>query len=129
MEPTPPATISATTLGAVLENPAERSKVVILDVRDSDFAGGNIRGAVNVPSEDFRARLPEISRRYGATETVVVHCMMSQVRGPTCAKMLKHQLEMDGCQARVMVLEGGFTSFQRTHRSHNPHLLENLDED
>ena len=62
---------------------------MVLDVRDYDFAGGHIRGCLNRPASEFerdadvdafieRELKPDV-------QTVVVHCALSQVRGPYCA--------------------------------------------
>jgi rhodanese-related sulfurtransferase len=131
-----PGWITAEELGEKLQDPSnnndddntgKRRKLVVIDVRDSDFKGGNIVGAVNIPSEQFRARVPEIISSYKDTETIVVHCMMSQVRGPTCAKILFNELqrELNG-DGKVVILEGGYSSWTSTHKNKNPHLFENF---
>ena len=54
------------------------SNVQIIDVRDSDFKGGHIRGAVNhtedeFGDDDFVDRLVE---KYKSKNMVVFHCML-----------------------------------------------------
>lgn len=62
---------------------------MVLDVRDYDFAGGHIKGCINQPAADFeddtdvdkfidQQLTPDV-------KTVIVHCALSQVRGPYCA--------------------------------------------
>lgn len=54
----------------------------MIDVRDDDFAGGNIVGAVNHPSSKFMLTvhdLVERTRKEGYKK-VVFHCALSQVR-------------------------------------------------
>lgn len=58
--------------------------LVVVDVRDDDFAGGNIPSAINVPSQrllshDQKALDGLIEKTKGA-EVVVFHCALSQVR-------------------------------------------------
>jgi Cdc25 family phosphatase len=63
----------------------------IVDVRDDDFVGGHLPGAVNVPSttwNDTRVvdRLIEEYATAGKEKEVVVfHCMQSKQRGVNCA--------------------------------------------
>ena len=77
---------------ALLLDPQRRDKILILDVRDDDFTGGHInaKNFINVPSgslscgktlDDFIKfnLLPNI-------DTVIVHCYLSQQRGPTTAR-------------------------------------------
>lgn len=54
----------------------------MVDVRDDDFAGGNIVGALNHPSSKFMLTvhdLVERTRKEGHKK-VVFHCALSQVR-------------------------------------------------
>lgn len=53
-----------------------------------DFLGGNIKGAVNVSSDKFNDDddVEETIREHlPGKETVIVHCALSQVRGPFAA--------------------------------------------
>lgn len=75
---------------AALEDAQSRDSIVVLDVRDDDFPGGHIKGCVNIPSYAFRS-LEEIDafiqeRLPDSVDTVVVHCYLSQQRGPLCAR-------------------------------------------
>lgn len=75
---------------ALLEDPHSRSRILVLDVRDEDFSGGHIRGCINIPSYDLSSE--HNLDRFIATkltddvESVIVHCYLSQQRGPTCAR-------------------------------------------
>lgn len=104
----------------------ERSPLPILtipisttDVRTSDFSGGNVPNAVNVPSRLFDSptsvrsvisthilpRLPEL-------KLVLTHCMRSQYRGPMAAQELaNHETWPKGVE--VMVMEGGFLGWRK----------------
>ena len=91
------------------------SDFVVVDVRDGDFGeGGFVKGAVNVPSDTFRERMGAVLEEHGDKETIVVHCMMSQMRGPTCATMLVQAMnaaEGKSFRANVVVMTGGFRQF------------------
>lgn len=69
----------------------------VVDVRDSDYAGGHIPGAVNHPSNVWddayaSALASELSTADSTKRELVFHCMKSQVRGPHCARMLLSKL-------------------------------------
>lgn len=52
-----------------------------------EFADGHIAGALHVPSGKFQdeAEVDKVIENLPTNGTVVVHCMLSQVRGPKCA--------------------------------------------
>jgi hypothetical protein len=60
---------------------------LIVDVRDDDFRGGNIRGAHNSPSATFHADVDRLVQDTKDTPVVVFHCMLSQQRGPKAARV------------------------------------------
>lgn len=109
----------------------DRAKVLVLDVRDDDFAGGHIRGCVNLPSEEFDdksmdALIQGQLQGSGEVETVVVHCYLSQVRGPHCAQRLAARLAALGRgRPEVCVLSNGWKGFARQY-SDDPDLCEGL---
>lgn len=74
--------------------------VAVVDVRDEDFAGSNIPGAHNVPSEawerDTDATAAAVLEAHGKRRAVVFHCMQSRVRGPSCATRFTEFLEERG---------------------------------
>ena len=66
--------------------------LVIVDVRDGDFAGGHIKGCTNIPSAQINDGFSAIDRlidQYKAAPptTFVFHCMKSQQRGPAAAQV------------------------------------------
>ncbi|KAJ3383977.1 hypothetical protein HDU84_003253 [Entophlyctis sp. JEL0112] len=83
---------------------------VVVDVRDGDFANGNIVGAVNIPAYNFVANPQAYADQLGKTKKVIFHCLMSQVRGPKCANAYQQTLSPDSSQ-EVYVLEGGFSAW------------------
>jgi len=51
----------------------------------TDYIGGHIKGAQNVPSRSLDAQLPTLVRKLQDKETVIFHCALSQQRGPSAA--------------------------------------------
>ncbi|KAK3323781.1 phosphoprotein phosphatase-like protein [Cercophora scortea] len=70
---------------AVIEASGGNPTIAIIDVRDDDYIGGHIKGAQNVPSRTLEAMYPTLVRQLQDKETVVFHCALSQVRGPSAA--------------------------------------------
>jgi Cdc25 family phosphatase len=70
--------------------------IAIIDVRNSDFEGGHIPSAVNIPYGDEWENdkfLDGVISSIGYKAKAVFHCMKSQVRGPYCAKQVARRLE------------------------------------
>lgn len=113
-------------LASLLSEPSTASKIAVVDVRDSDHIGGNIKGSIWVPVDQLDVRMPELLRTLKDKERVVFHCMLSQQRGPKAAlayarakqyaddKASSGRSEMDQKQVQqeICVLEGGFGSWQ-----------------
>jgi Cdc25 family phosphatase len=103
--------------------------ISIIDVRDEDFVGGHIKGAINSPSEDLEdddeleALVGKVclGKRRNKCSKVVFHCMKSQERGPTCARRFANKLSLlmdeeteensDNKLPTIFVLQGGFEEF------------------
>nr|GAT52251.1 predicted protein [Mycena chlorophos] len=106
---------------------AEKDYLVV-DVRDDDFFGGNIVNARNIPSRQFSVAVYDLANKSKDVGTVVFHCALSQVRGPKAARMYaetRQNLHIPGEQ-QVLVLNGGFTEFQRKFKD-DPILVEKWD--
>ncbi|KAG2489300.1 hypothetical protein HYH03_012132 [Edaphochlamys debaryana] len=105
-------------LAAAIRHPS--SNLVVVDVRDEDFPGGHIRGAVNIPAalwadQHIDGLIEE--HRLLDRDMVVVHCMFSQQRGPrTALRLHKHLQDRGGIHPTVYVLRGGWTNFHRLYR-------------
>lgn len=105
----------------------------IIDVRDDDWHGGNIKGAQNSPSHGFLHKVDKLVKDTKNIPLVVFHCALSQVRGPKAARIYAEtrdllQTEGEDIPHEVMVLRGGFEDFQaKFHR--DPELVENWDQE
>jgi rhodanese-related sulfurtransferase len=66
--------------------------VLVVDVREDDFAGGHITGCIHFPVDrwgsdyELDAFIEDQLCSRSDLETVVVHCYLSQQRGPFCAR-------------------------------------------
>ena len=61
---------------------------VVVDVRDDDWEGGNIKGAVNHPSYGFLARVDELVKQTKDVPLVIFHCALSEVRCASLSRRL-----------------------------------------
>lgn len=86
--------IQPSELERLISDEAERSKIVIIDVRDDDFIGGHIKGAVNAPTHNFDndQYIDKLIKNVSSAKTIVFHCYKSQQRGPFCAKQFTRRL-------------------------------------
>ena len=102
-------------------------RLAIIDVRDSDYIGGHIKGCQNVPVYQHDFRMPELVRTLRDKDTVVFHCALSQQRGPSSALRYLREREAKDAKGevgvrkdgedlsagqKVYVLEGGFVKWQ-----------------
>ncbi|KAH7143806.1 Rhodanese-like domain-containing protein [Dactylonectria macrodidyma] len=106
------------------EREAKDQTFAIIDVRDDDYLGGHIKGSTNVPAHTLDAMLPTLVRTLKDKKTVVFHCALSQIRGPSAA--LKYLRERDGLLRamgeeprgegqEVLVLDRGFSGWQEVY--------------
>lgn len=93
---------------------SSRPKISIIDVRDSDYIGGHIRGCQNIPTQQHDYAIPELVRKLKDQEMVVFHCTLSQQRGPGSALKYLREKERLGAddKQKVVVLDGGFSKWQ-----------------
>ena len=112
--------VTAGTLAQWLDSrPKERFAIV--DVRDDDFAGGHIPGAMHYASRTFHDNLPYIVDAVKDEKKIIVHCMQSAQRGPSCARVLREKLPED---IEVYVLRGGFSEWRRVFADKPERLAE-----
>ncbi|KIX02383.1 uncharacterized protein Z518_08324 [Rhinocladiella mackenziei CBS 650.93] len=118
--------IPPTALAPLLLDPSEQHKIAIVDVRDSDHIGGNIKGSMWIPTNQLDVRIPELLRTLKEKEKVIFYCMLSQQRGPRAALMYARAKQRadakdEGSRQEnggkmptheVCVLDGGFGSWQ-----------------
>ena len=109
--------------------------LVIVDVRDGDYAGGHIKGCINVPSSVFndgwRAADGLLNKFKSVPEpqTFVFHCMKSQVRGPSCAQRFVERINAQGLPAgmpvpEVWILRGGYEGWEMRYHDADDGLVE-----
>ncbi|GAA5884980.1 hypothetical protein JCM16303_006502 [Sporobolomyces ruberrimus] len=122
-------------LEQLLSTPSKRSTFLIIDVRSSDFVGGNIPGALNLTTDKFSSPMklertiaqhivPKVSE---GLSLIIVHCMRSQTRGPYVSHSLNSSPSLpQGVQ--VKILKGGYQAWYRTYKGRKE-LFENLDEE
>lgn len=115
--------VSPSTLRAWFESgsPSGNGRFAVVDVRDSDYVGGHIKGCYHYPAGNFHTTLPQLRQRLVDNEIddVVFHCALSQVRGPRSTLMFLRSLNELPEPERLLVerinvhvLEGGFTGWQ-----------------
>ncbi|XP_066360444.1 arsenate reductase 2.2-like [Miscanthus floridulus] len=108
--------VSATQLVSM----ASDARVAIVDVRDEERGyDGHIAGSHHYASDTFAERMPELARATGAKETLVFHCALSKVRGPSCAQLFHDYLseaKEDSGVKNIMVLERGFNGWELSGR-------------
>ncbi|KAJ1924537.1 Cdc25 phosphatase Ibp1 [Tieghemiomyces parasiticus] len=96
---------------------------LVIDVRTDDYAGGHIPHGLNVPAHQFRDFVPYILTNYATVPLFVVHCALSQVRGPKSARILREILAdraptgPDAVKPQVKVLRGGITQWVQEYRN------------
>ncbi|CAD6209156.1 unnamed protein product [Miscanthus lutarioriparius] len=99
---------------------ASDARVAIVDVRDEERGyDGHIAGSHHYSSDTFAERMPELAQATGAKETLVFHCALSKVRGPSCAQLFHDYLseaKEDSGVKNIMVLERGFNGWEFSGR-------------
>jgi rhodanese-related sulfurtransferase len=53
---------------------------LVVDVRDDDYVGGNIKSSYNLPSRVFTKNVDELVRKTKDVPVVIFHCALSQER-------------------------------------------------
>ncbi|MBK5719593.1 FAD-dependent oxidoreductase [Dysgonomonas sp. Marseille-P4677] len=92
-------------------NDFEKSKVLLIDVRTpEEHEFGNIEGSVNIPVDDIRKRLAEISK----DKTIIVYCAVG-LRGYTASRIL-----MQHGYKNVYNLSGGYKTYSCASENDSP---------
>lgn len=113
-------------------------KFAIVDVRESDYVGGHIKGCIHIPAGNFQDFLQPLRQKLFDLNVnhVIFHCALSQSRGPSSTlKFLRSlndltddkQIEFFN-QLNVWVLEGGFTKWQQAYGT-DTSVTEGYDKD
>ncbi|CAJ1892030.1 unnamed protein product [Sphenostylis stenocarpa] len=94
--------------------------LAIVDVRDDERGyDGHISGSLHYASDTFSDNISNLIQAVKDKDTLVFHCALSQVRGPTCARRLVNYLEEnkeDTGIKNIMVLERGFNGWEASGR-------------
>jgi rhodanese-related sulfurtransferase len=77
--------------------------IKIIDVRTDDFIGGNIPNAINIKCTNYYL-IKQYVEKY---DSVIIHCMYSQIRGAGVANRLKK----DYPNKKIILLSGGFSKY------------------
>jgi len=128
--------ISARQLAAMVKTEGKvlGKDFAIVDVRDDDYAGGHIKGAIHQSSKTLpHGGVEEIREKTKDVPSVVFHCLLSQVRGPESARLYAAstaELRRNGGRApidqEILVLRGGFIEFQSLYKD-DKDLVEDYD--
>jgi Cdc25 family phosphatase len=91
------------------------TEMVVVDVRDEDFSGGHLPGAIHVPSQEFAEKAAAVALQVAEHSICVIHCMKSSVRGPACYRVLQSELKKleseGGSSCKLFLLKGGFETW------------------
>ncbi|TKY62116.1 Dual specificity phosphatase Cdc25 [Spatholobus suberectus] len=106
--------------GSQLLSLRSNPSIAIVDVRDEERSSdGHISGSLHYASDTFSDNISNLVQAVEGKDTLVFHCALSQVRGPTCARRLVNYLEEskeDTGIKNIMVLERGFNGWEASGR-------------
>merc|ERR1711879_1052284 len=91
----------------ILQLPDKNPKVLVIDVREDDFAGGHIPHCRNVRAGTFDKKAEALTKELKDLETVIFHCMYSATRGPLCAKLYASYVPKASKQ-QIFILKDGY---------------------
>lgn len=66
--------------GIMKSGKVARKDFLVVDVRDDDYEGGNIKGCLNYPSRQFLLEVHGLVKKTKDVPLVIFHCALSQVR-------------------------------------------------
>lgn len=111
-------------------------KIAVVDVRDDDYEGGHIVGAIHAPSSTFLDRVDSlVGKELQGYEQVVFHCSLSQQRGPKSARIYRETRDaaqssgrVPSSEQEVFVLRDGFSNFGPKFKN-DKDLVEDWDDE
>ncbi|XP_057947846.1 dual specificity phosphatase Cdc25 [Malania oleifera] len=106
--------------GSQLLSLRRRTNIAIVDVRDDERSyDGHIGGSLHFASDTFSEKIPNLIQAVKNKDTLIFHCALSQVRGPTCARRFADylaEMKEDAGIKSIMVLERGFNGWEASGR-------------
>ncbi|EAL48077.1 hypothetical protein EHI8A_196470 [Entamoeba histolytica HM-1:IMSS-B] len=93
---------------------SNKKRFIIIDVRGNDVGDLVIHTAINIPSPNFKETATSLASIYKDYDLIIIHCMMSQTRGPTCAMILNECFKKEKYKeshVQIRILRGGFERF------------------
>lgn len=106
--------------GSELLSLKRQPTIAIVDVRDDERSyDGHISGSLHYANDGFSQNISKLLQEVKGKDTLVFHCALSQVRGPSCARKLANYLEEskeDVGIKNIMVLERGFNGWEASGR-------------
>ncbi|XXG45402.1 hypothetical protein AAC387_Pa02g0492 [Persea americana] len=103
-----------------LVNLKSHPNVAIVDVRDEERSyDAHITGSLHYAGDSFSQKIPNLLQDVKGKDTLVFHCALSQVRGPSCARMFANYLaetKEDLGIKKVVILERGFNGWEASGR-------------
>jgi rhodanese-related sulfurtransferase len=89
----------------------QNPNLLIIDVREAHmFEKQHIRSAVNIDSKRLLDMTNFDTKQYS---TIVVHCQLSLIRGPSCALHIEKLVRNE--DTKVVLLDGGFKSWSNLY--------------
>ncbi|EMR08136.1 hypothetical protein PNEG_03574 [Pneumocystis murina B123] len=108
-----------------LKNTENKAKdIIIVDVREDDFIGGHIKGALHIPSYKLSSHILNLVEETKKAKEIIFYCSFSQQRGPAGARLFLVEQQkihnIKGIQEKtifpkVYVLRGGFVEWQKKY--------------
>ncbi|QSL67191.1 hypothetical protein MERGE_001581 [Pneumocystis wakefieldiae] len=102
----------------------KENDIIIVDVRDDDFIGGHIKGALHIPSYELSSHILNLIEETKDAKEIIFYCSFSQQRGPSGARLfLKERQKIHNIKEiqekhifpKVYVLRGGFVEWQKKY--------------
>ncbi|KAF8516838.1 hypothetical protein BU17DRAFT_67284 [Hysterangium stoloniferum] len=126
-------------LHSLIKSTTPGKDYLVVDVRDEDFIGGNVKGCLHAPFQRYESELPGFIIKVKDIPTVIFHCPIKitiahirHARGPKSARLYAEKrisLADDPdklVEQQILVLQGGFASLQAVYKD-DPDVIEKWD--